>query len=131
MTTYIHTRMHHHSQRSSLSCNLTEGTDSPEQTLRTQGTRQQVVPESTKGSGPSSCTTECLLTDAVGIDISLFLATTSGPNQNECCVSGSLSGLLFSYRNLHGASNSVTEIPKVGVQLPEWRVTLHLSVSQS
>lgn len=34
----------------------------------------------------------------------------------------------FSYSNFNDISNSITEYPEVGVLLPEWRVTLHLSV---
>ena len=38
--------------------------------------------------------------------------------------------LTFSYSNLHDRSNFILEIPEVGVQLPEWLVTLHLNVRQ-
>ena len=34
--------------------------------------------------------------------------------------------ITFSYCNLHDMTNSMTEIPKVGEQLPEWLVPLHL-----
>ena len=33
--------------------------------------------------------------------------------------------ITFSYSELHDKTNSVTEIPEVGMQLPEWRATLH------
>lgn len=36
----------------------------------------------------------------------------------------------FSYSNLHDVTNSITEIPEVGVQLPEWWITLLLYVRQ-
>ena len=34
----------------------------------------------------------------------------------------------FSLSNLHNTTDSSIEIPEVGVQLPEWRVILHLYV---
>ena len=36
-------------------------------------------------------------------------------------------GITVSYSSHHRHTrNSVTELPEVGVQLPEWRVTLHV-----
>ena len=41
-----------------------------------------------------------------------------------------MSGLLSATVKLHDVTNSVTEIPEVGVQLSEWQVTVHFYVWQ-
>ena len=55
-------------------------------------------------------------TDTVIIGILLALARTSGPTQHAGCV------------RVLCQEYSITEISEVGVQLPDWHVTLHLRV---
>ena len=74
------------------------------------------------------CPSHSLLTLSLLASL-LSPATILGLTQNVCyevCVR-----CTFSYSNLHDmAVNSITEIPEVGVQLPEWWATLHLYVGQ-
>ena len=53
--------------------------------------------------------------------LGIFLAPTSmlGLKENVCCVKESYVRVAFSYSNLHDVTNSIIEIPKVRVQVPE------------
>ena len=51
----------------------------------------------------------------------LALATTAGLKETVCCAE-----IAVGYSHLREMTNSIIEISEVGVQLPEWRITLHL-----
>ena len=64
------------------------------------------------------------------IGILLALVRTLRMKQNVCCVKRSMLQIFFSCCNLHDMTDSIIEIPKVGVQLPEWLVSWRFDPSQ-
>ena len=53
------------------------------------------------------------------------LARMSGTKAKCLLCEESHVGVTFSSSNFHDMTNSIIEVPGVGVQLPEWQVTLH------
>ena len=60
------------------------------------------------------------------IGILLALARTSGAWATWLLCRWSHVTITFGCSNFHDMTNCITEIPEVGIQLPEWGVTLHL-----